>query len=98
MAHLNENKLLSDRQHAFRKRHSYETQLTIEINVWAKILDNGGEIDTFIVDFEKAFDTPQQAPLEQTVWLWHRLEATEMDRFFSVLQQQRVGVNGAKSD
>ena len=27
MAHLDEDKLLSDRQHAFRKRHS-ETQLT----------------------------------------------------------------------
>ena len=28
MAHLDEYKLLSDRQHAFRKRHSCETQLT----------------------------------------------------------------------
>ena len=23
----------------------------------AKILDNGGQVDTFILDFEKAFDT-----------------------------------------
>ena len=57
MAHLDEYKL-SDRQHAFRKRHSCETQLTMVINDWTKILDNGGEVDTFIVDFEKAFDTP----------------------------------------
>ena len=42
MAHLDEYKLLSDRQHAFRKRHSCETQLTMVINDWAKILDNGG--------------------------------------------------------
>ena len=35
MAHLDEHKILSDRQRAFRKRHSCETQL---IN-WAKILD-----------------------------------------------------------
>ena len=27
MAHLDEHKLLSDRQHAFRKKHSCETQL-----------------------------------------------------------------------
>ena len=58
MAHLDEYKLLSDRQHAFRKRHSCETQLTTVINDWAKILDNGGQVDTFSLDFEKAFDTP----------------------------------------
>ena len=32
IAHLDDNKLLSDRQHAFRKGHSYETQLTTVIN------------------------------------------------------------------
>ena len=59
MAHLDEEyKLLSDRQHAFRKAHSCETQLTTVINDWAKILDNRGQIDTFILGFEKAFDTP----------------------------------------
>ena len=50
MAHLDEYKLLSDRQHAFRKGHSCETQLTTVINDWAKILDNGGQVDTFILD------------------------------------------------
>ena len=54
----NEYELLSDRQHAVRKGHSCETHLTTVINDWAKILDNGGQIDTFILDFEKAFDTP----------------------------------------
>ena len=58
MAHLEEHKLLSDRQHAFRKRHSCETQLITVINDWVKILDNGGTVDTFILDFGKAFDTP----------------------------------------
>ena len=42
MAHLDEYKFLSDRQHAFRKGHSCETQLTTVINDWAKILDNRG--------------------------------------------------------
>ena len=28
------------------------------INDWAKILDNKSQVDTFILDFEKAFDTP----------------------------------------
>ena len=58
MAHLDEHKLLLDRQHAFRKNRSFETQLITVINDWAKILDAGGQVDTFILDFEKAFDTP----------------------------------------
>ena len=58
MAHLDEHKLLSDRQHAFRKRHSCETQLITVINDWANIVEKGGQVDTFILDFKKAFDTP----------------------------------------
>ena len=51
-------KLLSDRQHAFRKNRSCESQLITVINDWAKILDAGGQVDTFILNLEKAFDTP----------------------------------------
>ena len=58
MAHLDGYKLLSDRQHVLRKRHCCETQLTTVINNWIKIMDKGGQVDTFILDFEKAFDTP----------------------------------------
>ena len=58
MALLDKHKLLSDKQHAFRKRHSCETQLTTVIYDWAKILDKQGQVDTFILEFEKAFDTP----------------------------------------
>ena len=57
MAHLDEYNLLSDRQHAFRKGHSCETLLTTVINDCAKLLDYRGQVDTFILDFEKAFDT-----------------------------------------
>ena len=45
--------LLSDK----RKWHSCETQLITVVNDWAKILDKKGQVDTFILDFEKAFDT-----------------------------------------
>ena len=58
MAHLDEHRLLSEKQHAFRKWHSSVTQLITVIDDWAKILDNQGQVDTFILDFEKAFDTP----------------------------------------
>ena len=58
MAHLDEYQLLSDRQHAFRKWHSCKTQLTTVINERVKIFDEGGQVYTFIMDFEKAFNTP----------------------------------------
>ena len=57
MTHLDEHKSLSDRQHAFRKMHSFEPQWTTVINDWTKILDNIEQVDTFILDLEKAFDT-----------------------------------------
>ena len=64
MPHLNEHKLLSDKQRAFRKWHSCETQLTTVINDWAKTLDNQGQGDIFILDFENAFDTPHMNSLK----------------------------------
>ena len=64
MAHLDEYKLLSDSQIAFRKGHCCETLLTMVINDWAKILDNRGHVEKFILDFEKAFDTHPQEILK----------------------------------
>ena len=68
MAHLDEYNLLSDRQHAFEKGHSCETQLTMLINDWAKLLDNGGQVDTFILDLRKAFDTPPHELLKSKLF------------------------------
>ena len=58
MTHLDECQLLSNRQHAFRKRRSCQTQLTTVINDLVKILDKRGQVNTFIFGFEEAFDTP----------------------------------------
>ena len=60
MAHLGEHKLVSNRQNAFRKRHSCEAQLTMVIHnyYWAELLDNKGLVNTFILDFEKSFYNP----------------------------------------
>ena len=48
MAHLDELILLSDKQYAFRKWHSFENQLTTVIDDLAKILDNQGQVDTYM--------------------------------------------------
>ena len=47
---------------------SCETQLATVINDWAKILDNKGQVDTFILDFEKAFDTPPHELLKSKLF------------------------------
>ena len=99
MAHLDEYKLLSDRQHAFRKGHSCETQLTTVINDWAKILDNRGQVDTFILDFENAFDTPPHELLKSKLFSYGIGGKTlKWIDSFLCFRQQRVVVNGVKSD
>ena len=99
MAHLDEYKLFSDRQHASRKRHSCETQLTTVINDWAKILNNGGQVDTSILVFENAFDTPPHELLKSKLFNCGIGGKTlkGIDSFLCY-RQQRVVVNGAKSD
>ena len=99
MAHLGEYKLLSDRQHAFRKGHSCETQLTTVINDWAKILDNRGQVDTFILDFEKAFDTPPHELLKSKLFSYGIGGKTlKWIGSFLCFRQQRVVENGVKAD
>ena len=99
MSHLDEHKLLSDRQHAFRKGHSCETQLTTVINDWAKILDNRGQVDTFILDFEKAFDTPPHELLKSKLFsYWIGGKTLKWIDSFLCFRQQRVVVNGVNSD
>ena len=82
MAHLDEYKLLSDRQHAFRKGHSCETQLTMVINDWAKTFDNRRQVDTFILDFEKAFDTPLMNSLKANCLAMESVPRHRIDSFF----------------
>ena len=101
MAHLDEYKFLSDRQHAFRKGHtcSCKTQLTTVINDLAKILDNKGQVDTFILDFEKAFDTSPDELLKSKLFSYGiGGKALKWIDSFLCFRQQRVVVNGVKSD
>ena len=98
MSHLDHHKLLSDRQHAFRKSHSCETQLATVIDDWAKILDNQGQVDTFL-DFEKAFDTPPHELLKSKLFSYGIGGKTiKWTDAFLCYRQQRVVVNGVKSD
>ena len=99
MAHLDEYRLLSEKQHAFRKWHSCETQLITVIDDWAKILDNQGQVDTFILDFEKAFDTPPPHELLKSKLFSYGIGGKTMKWIdaFLCFRQQRVVVNGVVS-
>ena len=88
MGHLDPYNLLSDKQHAFRKWHSCETQLITVINDWAKILDKKGQVDT-----------PPHELLKSKLFSYGIGGKTlEWINVFLCFRQQRVVVNGVKSD
>ena len=69
------------------------------INDWAKILDNGGHVDTFILDFEKAFDTPPHELLKSRLFGCDIGGRTlKWINSFLCYRQERVVVNRANSD
>ena len=69
------------------------------INDWAKILDKKGQVDTFILDFEKAFDTPPHELLKSKLFSYG-IGGTTLNwiNAFLCFRQQRVVVNGIKLD
>ena len=94
MAHLIEHKLLSDKHHAFRR-----WNLTTVINDWAKILDKQGQVDTFILDFEKAFDTPPYELVKSKLFSYGiGGKILKWIDAFLCYRQKRVVVNDVKSD
>ena len=54
--HLFNNEILTDAQHGFRKRRSFDTQLIVTPQDLAKGLDNKTQTDVILLDYEKAFD------------------------------------------
>ena len=79
MKHYDNNSILTDTQHGFRRRRSCESQLLITVDSIAKTLDKGEQVDIILLDFSKAFDkVPHQRLLQKleyygvrgTTWLW----------------------------
>ena len=62
-------------------------------------MDNRGQVDTFILDFEKAFDTPPHELLKSKLFSYGIGGKTlKWIDCFLCFRQQRVVVNGVKSD
>ena len=55
-AHFDNNNILSDLEHGFRKKRSCETQLILTANNIANGLKGCKQIDAILFDFSKAFD------------------------------------------
>ena len=99
MQHLENHGILNERQHAFRKHHSCETQLVNVIHDWATSIDQRKQVDIFILDFEKAFDT---VPHELLKTKLHKYGISKnilnwIDAFLGN-RTQCVVVNGTKSE
>ena len=54
--HLENNNILTDKQHGFRKQRSCESQLILFVDELAKKVCDGNQIDVAVMDFSKAFD------------------------------------------
>ena len=85
-----------------RKGHGCETQITqmtTVINDWVKLMDSRGQFDTFILDFEKAFDTPLHELIKSKLFSYGIgvMTLKWIDSFLCFIQQ-RVVVKGVNSD
>ena len=56
MGHLDNNDILTDRQHGFRAKRSTETQLLQTVHDFTSDIEKGNTIHVGVLDFSKAFD------------------------------------------
>ena len=95
---LENNSILCDQQHGFRKGRSCLTNLLTTLEEWTRLYDDGLPFDTLYLDFRKAFDSVPHARLtyklgkygvtgKLNIWIEDFLR----DR------KQRVCINGNKS-
>eukprot|EP00745_Piridium_sociabile_P045807 TRINITY_DN9988_c0_g1_i5.p1 TRINITY_DN9988_c0_g1~~TRINITY_DN9988_c0_g1_i5.p1 ORF type:complete len:555 (+),score=115.26 TRINITY_DN9988_c0_g1_i5:397-2061(+) len=99
MQHLEENNILNDRQHGFRKLRSCETQLLELLDELTSSLDKGQQTDVIVIDFAKALDKVNHS------LLCHKLDHygirnqsnTWISNFLNG-RKQAVVVDGVKSD
>ena len=71
MRHGEDNGILYQLQHGFRRNRSCETQLIEFIDDLTKNLQEGLQTDVLLMDFAKAFDSQPQPPRPQDTPVWH---------------------------
>ena len=98
MGHLDNNHLLSDVQHGFRKKRSCESQLILTIQDLANGLNDGKQIDAILLDFSKAFDkVAHQRLLQKLQYYGIRGYLNDWVADFLKDRQQEVVLEGTHS-
>ena len=98
MGHLDNNHLLSDVQHGFRKKCSCESQLILTIQDLANGLNDGEQIDAILLDFSKAFDkVAHQRLLQKLQYYGIRGYLNDWVADFLKDRQQEVVLEGTHS-
>ena len=99
MDHLEDNGLLSDSQHGFRRKRSCESQLLLFVDELAQSMCSGKQVDVAVMDFSKAFDVvPHQRLLNKLNFYGIRGNALKWIEAFLTGRTQQVVVDGEMSD
>ena len=99
MRHLDDNAILHDAQHGFRKRRSCETQLIITTTDLHKALDNNLQADGILLDFSKSFDkVPHNRLALKLDYYGIRGNNLSWIRSFLSNRKQKVVLNGKQSE
>ena len=98
IAHMNANGLISNKQFGFISGRSTILQLLHVVEEWTDILESGGTIDVYYMDFMKAFDkVPHRRLLEKVKSYGIDGDILACIRSFLEGRKQRVVVNGKHS-
>ena len=98
LSYAEANDILCDQQHGFRRQRSCETQLLGFVDEVSHSLETGGQVDTIVMDFSKAFDKVSHSLLIHK--LKHLGITGNINRWiasFLTDRQQAVVVEGATS-
>ena len=95
LTHLANHKILSDAQHGFRKRRSYDTQLLLALNDFARGLEDKSQTDIIFLDFAKVFDkVSHQGLLEKAYYNGIRGHTFKWIESFPKNHSQHVVIDG----
>ena len=97
--HLEQNNILSDYQHGFRKERSCESQLIITLQDLANGLNSGEQLDCILLDFSKAFDkVPHKRLINKCQYYGIQGNTLQWITSFLHGRTQQVVLEGEKSE
>nr|VZI47948.1 unnamed protein product [Spirometra erinaceieuropaei] len=94
-----ENNILQDFQHGFRRESFCFSNLLACLEIWTKALEKGFEVDVVYIDFRKAFDTiPHRRLLHKLSAIGIRGDLLNRIRAFLFGRKQRVCIGDDMSE